>query len=86
MTTVIILLFAGDLPSRKWPPLEYSCLENSTDRGAWRATVHGAAESQTWLHACYHGTRVLTIWASILFTDLTVVPALCFYWWEHIFR
>ena len=22
-------------------PLQYSCLENSTDRGAWRATVHG---------------------------------------------
>ena len=28
-------------------PLQYSCLENSMDRGAWRATVHGAAESQT---------------------------------------
>ena len=24
-------------------------LENSMDRGAWRATVHGAARSQTWL-------------------------------------
>ena len=22
-------------------PLQYSCLENSTDRGAWRAAVHG---------------------------------------------
>ena len=29
--------------------LQYSCLENSTDRGAWWATVHGAAESQTLL-------------------------------------
>ena len=28
---------------------QYSCLENSTDRGAWWATVHGAAESRTWL-------------------------------------
>ena len=28
-------------------PLQYSCLENSTDRGACRATVHGAAKSQT---------------------------------------
>ena len=26
-------------------PLYYSCLENSTDRGAWQATVHGAAKS-----------------------------------------
>ena len=28
-------------------PLEYSCLENPTDRGAWQATVHGVAMSQT---------------------------------------
>ena len=27
-------------------PLQYSCLENSMDRGAWRATVHGVAKSQ----------------------------------------
>ena len=27
-------------------PLQYDCLENSTDRGAWQATVHGASESQ----------------------------------------
>ena len=25
--------------------LQYSCLENSIDRGAWQATVHGAAKS-----------------------------------------
>ena len=24
-------------------PLQYSCLENSMDRGVWRATVHGVA-------------------------------------------
>ena len=29
-------------------PLQYSCLENSRDRGAWRATVHGVSNSQTW--------------------------------------
>ena len=28
-------------------PLQYACLENSVDRGAWRATVLGVAESQT---------------------------------------
>ena len=26
-------------------PLQYSCLENPMDRGAWQATVHGIAES-----------------------------------------
>ena len=26
-------------------PLQYSCLENSMDRGAWHVTVHGAAKS-----------------------------------------
>ena len=30
-------------------PLQYSYLENSMDRGAWRATVHGVAKSQTQL-------------------------------------
>ena len=28
-------------------PLQYSCLENSMDRGAWWATVHGVEKSQT---------------------------------------
>ena len=27
-------------------PLQYSCLENPTDRGAWWAAVHGVAESR----------------------------------------
>ena len=30
-------------------PLQYSCLENSRDGGAWWAAVHGVAKSQTWL-------------------------------------
>ena len=28
-------------------PLQYSCLENLVDRGAWRAVVHSIAESRT---------------------------------------
>ena len=28
-------------------PLQYSCLENPMDRGAWQATVHGVTKSQT---------------------------------------
>ena len=30
-------------------PLQYSCLENPIDGGAWWATVHGVAKSRTWL-------------------------------------
>ena len=30
-------------------PLQYSCLENPMERGAWRATVHGVTKSQTQL-------------------------------------
>ena len=36
-------------------PLQYSCLKNPMDRGAWRTTVHGVAKSQirlsNWAHA-----------------------------------
>ena len=28
-------------------PLQYSCLENPMNRGAWWTTVHGVAKSQT---------------------------------------
>ena len=31
----------------KGNPPQYSCLENSMDRGAWQAIVHGVAKSQT---------------------------------------
>ena len=31
-------------------PFQYSCLENSIDRGAWWATVHGVTKNQTWLN------------------------------------
>ena len=34
-------------PLEKGMALHYSCLENSMDRGAWWATVHGVAKSRT---------------------------------------
>ena len=38
-------------------PLQYSCLENPMDRGAWWATVHGVAKSQTGRHLSTHPDR-----------------------------
>ena len=46
---------AGNIGSGRSPgegngnPLQYSCLENPMDREAWRATVHGVADSWTQL-------------------------------------
>ena len=41
---------SGRLPGEgKGNPLQYSCLGNLMDRGAWWATVHGVAKSQTGL-------------------------------------
>ena len=31
-------------------PLQYPCLENPVDRGAWRATAHGVTKSRTRLN------------------------------------
>ena len=46
--------FSGSIPgSGRSPgvgngnPLQYSCLENSVDPGAWQATVHGVVELDT---------------------------------------
>ena len=36
--------------------LQYSCLENSIDRGAWWATLLGVTKSQTWLSTHPQGT------------------------------
>ena len=43
--------WVGKTPPREdnGNPLQYSCLENPVDRGAWRATVHGFAKNQTQL-------------------------------------
>ena len=38
---------SGRSPEENGNPLQYSCLENPMDRGAWLATVHGVAKSWT---------------------------------------
>ena len=45
-----LILWLGRSPGEENDnPLLYSCLENSKDRGAWRATVHRVAKSWTQL-------------------------------------
>ena len=39
-------------------PLQYSCLENLMDRGAWHATVHGVTKSQRQLSTQHRHMRV----------------------------
>ena len=57
----------------KGNPLQYSCLENPMDRGAWQATVHGIPRSPTWLtntqraksYCCPVAQLCLTLWDSM---------------------
>ena len=45
-----LILQSGRCPGEgNGNPLQYSCLGNPKDRGAWRATVHGVAKSRTQL-------------------------------------
>ena len=72
-------------------PLQCSCLEDSMDRGAWQATVHGVAKSQIWLSTTQQehivmgagltrGTLCCLICTSLL--DLGSMPSYYFpdYW------
>ena len=43
-------------------PLQYSCLENPMDRGAWRATVHEVAKNWTQLKQFSTYTCMWAIW------------------------
>ena len=57
-------------------PLQYSCLENPMDRGAWRATVHGGAQSRTQLkrlsmHGVYGSNK---IWGLNILMPLSIFP------------
>ena len=58
-------------------PLQYSCLENPMDRGAWRAAVHGVTENPTdggaWRAAVHGVTRVTERHAGCWLSS----PALC---------
>ena len=59
--------WVGKIPWRgHGNPFQYSCVENSMDRGAWWATIHAVTKSRTWLDD-FHFKRwkVLLIWKRI---------------------
>ena len=43
---IILLVIIQLIGERNGYPSQYSCWENSMDRGAWQATVHGVSKSQ----------------------------------------
>ena len=56
-------------------PLQYSCLENLIDRGAWRATVHGVAKSQTRLRTnTFTFTAISARWFHLFLAHLPFLP------------
>ena len=69
---------AGSIPrsgrspgGRHGNPFQHSCLENVMDRGAWWATVHRIAQSQTRLKQLSTHTRMLKIVKVIQFSSDT---------------
>ena len=54
-------------------PLQFSCLENSLERGAWWATVHGVTKSWTRLSKLHFHD----IWRCTFFLILTSLPIIC---------
>ena len=42
-------------------PLQYTCLKNFMDKGAWQATIHRFAKSQTLLKATWHACSSLLL-------------------------
>ena len=56
-------------------PLQYSCLGNPIDRGAWWATVHGVAKSQTQLKQLSMHAETLQLFRNRSGTKMQV------FWW-----
>ena len=51
--------------------LQYSCLENPMDRGAWLSTVHGVAKSQTQLSDRAHKLKTKRVSKCVFLTKKT---------------
>ena len=62
MQETLVQSLGWEDPLEEDNPLQFSCLENPPDRGAWRVTVYGAAKSQTLLCISTHTMSLLEPW------------------------
>ena len=56
-------------------PLQYPCLENSMDRGAWQATVHRVAKSNVTEHLNENHDNAQCMQASLMAQQVKNLPA-----------
>ena len=69
----LFLEFIGSNGEGNGNPLQYSCLENSMDGGAWWATVHGVAKSWTRLSnftSLHFTSMIVNIWSLFLLSGI----------------
>ena len=69
-------------------PLQHSCLETPTDRGAWRATLHSVAQSRTQLqdfstHALWKSTQTLRVLTDELSQSEFTCMSICWSLVQH---
>ena len=58
-------------------PLQYSCLENPMDRGAWQAIVHGVTKSGT--RSVMSPSRTISIWGVLLQSHFSSVGLMTYF-------
>ena len=58
-------------------PLQYSCLENPMDKGAWKAIIHGVTKSQTWLKNSHTHTHTYI---------LSHIISSSYWWWVGVLQ
>ena len=62
---------------KKWQLLQYFCLENPMDSGAWQVEIHGITKSWTWLRRSMNpGSGEMTYFPNVNIPMLTTVTCL----------
>ena len=88
-----LLMQEGSIPGLGRSPgvgngnqLQYSCLENSMDRGVWQATVHGVAKSRTQLstHTCAKKSSSFYPFITMGHSSVTKIWLWCFIHYNQI--